>query len=90
MTSALKGSRESLNRIEVSKFDWYYSADKAELYHYDKGVYKLYAAYLPQVGIKPTSPTKFFTHHNLKVLLEEAVYAEVWIDNDYIYLVKVL
>jgi len=36
MTSARKGSRQSLDRIEVPTFDWYYSIEKAELYHYDE------------------------------------------------------
>jgi len=37
VTSALKGSWQSLGIIDTPKFDWHYSATKAELYNYDKG-----------------------------------------------------
>ena len=47
LSSALKGSRSSLNRIEMPKTDWYYSAEKAEMYHYDNELFELYAAYSP-------------------------------------------
>ena len=73
MASVLKGSGHSLDRIEVPKFEWYYLAVKAELYHHDKGMFESYTAYSSQFGIKPTNPTKLFTHHHLKVLPEEAV-----------------
>ena len=36
MTSSLEGSRQSLDRIEVPIFGWYYSAEKAEPYHYNE------------------------------------------------------
>ena len=62
---------------------------KTELYHYDKVFFESYAAYSPQLGLKPTNPTKFLTHHHLKVIPEEAVRADFWIDEDYIHLVKV-
>jgi len=89
MTSTSKGSMQSLDRIKVPKFDWYYSAAKAKLYHYDKEVFGLYAVYSPQVGLKPTNPTKLFIHYHLKVLPEVAVCAEIWIDEDYIHPVTV-
>jgi len=34
MTSVLKDSRHSLDRIKVRTFDWYYSAAKTEMCHH--------------------------------------------------------
>ena len=86
MTNAIKGNRQSVNTIEIPKFDWFYSKTKCEIYHYERGVFEAYSAYTPQQGLQPTLSTKFYKHHHLKVMHEDAVPAKVTIENDHIHL----
>jgi len=44
MTCAIKGAQHSLDRIEVPKFEWFYSKTTKELYGYDSEVFEAYAA----------------------------------------------
>ena len=86
LTNATKGTRQSLDRIEVPKYEWFYSQMTKELYHYDSGVFEAYAAQTPQVGLQPTHPVSFYTHHHLKVLPEDATRASVQQNNNEIRL----
>lgn len=86
MTTAIKGPRRGLDHIEIPKYEWFYSNVTKEIYRYTKGVFEAYAAYSPQPGLQPTNPTKFYSHHHLKVIPEDAVRAEISRDGDYYHL----
>ena len=73
MTTAIKGSQEGLNQIEVPLFEWYYSDKTKEIYQYNEGVYEAYTPYTPQQGLLPTHPSNFYSHHQLKVIPNDVV-----------------
>ena len=58
-TCAIKGTQRILDRIEVPKYDWFYSSTTKEITHYDEGVFEAYAARTPQSGLCPTHPVSF-------------------------------
>ena len=86
MTNAIKGYHQGLDRIEVPKYNWFYSHEAKEIYHYDNGVFEAHAAMRPQAGLQPTSPHRFHTHHHLKVLPSDAVIATVQVSDEHIIL----
>ena len=51
LTNATKGTRQSLDQIEVPKYEWFYSQMTKELYHFDSGVFEAYAAHTPPFGL---------------------------------------
>ena len=53
----------ALERIEVTTHDWFHSAQMQEWYHYEEGNFEAY----PQ-----KKGSKFYAHHYLKVLPEDA------------------
>jgi hypothetical protein len=86
LTSITKGSHQSLDWIEVPVGEWYYSHQKKEVYRYDRGVFESYAAWSPAVGLQPTHPWKFYTHHHLKVPHDDIVEAQVEQEEDFLIL----
>ena len=64
LTAITKDNKDrALDRIEITTHDGVHSAQTQELYHYDEGDLEAY----PQ-----KEGNKFFTHHFLKVLPEDA------------------
>ena len=64
LTAITKGNKDgALDRIKIATYDWFYSAQTEELYHYEEGNFEAY----PQ-----KEGNKFYTHHFLKVLPEDA------------------
>ena len=54
-------------------YEWYYPHTQKELYQYMDGVFEAHAAYTPQEALQPPHPVRFWTHHHLKVLPDDAV-----------------
>ena len=71
LTAVTKGTHRQLDRIQIPTWDWYYSESSRELFHYDNGVWE---AYPEQARNFQTAdqPTKYCTHHTLKVIPEDA------------------
>ena len=86
MTNAIKGYCQGLDRIEVPIFEWYYSDRTKEIYRYVQGVFKAYAAHTPQAALRATNPTRFYLHHHLKVIPDDAVRIDIRMDADYIHI----
>ena len=66
-----KGRRGVLDRIQIPNHHWFYSASKAELYHYDVGVFEAYPM---------CEDGTFYRHHTLKVPASDVVLVNVDID----------
>ena len=86
LTNAIKGTRGSLDRVEIPKYEWFYSDTTKEVYRYNEGVFEAHAPYTPQQALRPTNPTRFYKHHHLKVIPDDAVRAEVQVETEYIHL----
>jgi hypothetical protein len=56
---------------------WFYMPQAKELYQYNQGVFKVYAAHTPQSGLVPTDPKSFYIHHHLKVPPDNTLCADV-------------
>lgn len=89
LTGLTKGSRRSLDWIEIPIGQWFYSHTNKEIYKYDRGVFECYAAITPSPSLIPDSPWKFYTHHHLKVPHEDIVQAEVIVENEQIVMTAV-
>jgi hypothetical protein len=89
LTVITRGIHQSLDWIEIPTGQWYYSHEKKEIYKYDCGVFESYAAYSPSPTLIPTHPTKFYTHHHLKVPRKDIVEALVEVKEDFIHLMAV-
>ena len=83
LSSAMKGTHQSLSWIEVPTAKWFYSHKKKEIYRYDKGVFECYAAWSPTPSLIPTSPWHFYCHHHLKVPHDDIAQAEVEDNGEY-------
>ena len=68
-----KGRRGVLDRIQIPTHHWFYSASKAELYHYDVGVFEAYPM---------CEDGTFYRHHTLKVPASDVILVNVDIDQD--------
>ena len=75
--NATKGTQQSLDRVEIPKYKWFYSHMTKELYRNASGVFEVYAAKTPQICLQPTHPMSFYTHHHLRVLPEDTIRASV-------------
>ena len=56
LTVLTKGSRRSLNWIEIPIGQWFYSHTNKEIYKYDRGVFECYAAKSPSPSLIPDAP----------------------------------
>ena len=77
LTVLTKGSRRSLDWIEIPIGQWFYSHTNKEIYKYDRGVFECYAAQSPSPSLIPDAPWRFYTHHHLKVPHDDMVLATV-------------
>ena len=82
LTSAIKGSRQGLNRIEIPTHEWYYSEKEEEIYRYDDGVFEAHSAMNSETG-------RYYPHHHLKVLPPDATTAEVEVREECIALLTI-
>ena len=51
LMNATKGTHQSLDRVKIPKYEWFYSQMTKELYHYDSCVFEAYATHTTQVGL---------------------------------------
>ena len=89
LTAITKGSRQSLDWIEVPMGEWYYSHTTKEIYKYDKGVFEAYSAWSPSHSLIPDSPWRFYKHHHLKVPHDDIVEAQVESSDEYLILTAI-
>eukprot|EP00956_Cyclotella_meneghiniana_P016019 scaffold25072_cov68-Cyclotella_meneghiniana.AAC.2 len=75
LTVLTKGSRRSLDWIEIPIGQWFYSHTNKEIYKYDRGVFECYAAKSPSPSLIPDAPWRFYKHHHLKVPHDDMVLA---------------
>jgi hypothetical protein len=68
-----KGQKGSIDRIQIPTSTWYLSPTKAEIYHYDSGVFEAY----PEAG-----PGTYHPYHTIKVPSSDAVRIDVRFDTD--------
>ncbi len=68
-----KGRKGSLDRIQIPTHAWYLSPTKAEIYHYDSGVFEAY----PEA-----EPGTFHPYHTIKVPLPDSVRIDVTYNTD--------
>ena len=72
LSTLTKGTKGSLDCVQVPTVSWYWPCSKAEIYHYDDGVFEAY----PEA-----TPGLIHPHHTIKVPAEDALEIEVHFDS---------
>ena len=89
LTAVTKGTHRQLDRIQIPTGDWYFSESSREIFHYDSGVWEAYPEQAQRLQ-RADQPTRYCTHHTLKVIPDDACPIKVDVTPTHISILEML